>query len=232
MGKEHSTRRAIFILESPWELDNGDANRTSVLPFIEGVGKFSGDVEIFHANFYDKSSFKKALSCLAKTRYENAVVYIAAHGSTTAIGGVQTGDLLGEIGAIARKLNVTGVLLGSCLAGSKPVRMEVYTEGTNLRWCAGYSTSVSWLEGTLIDCAILSRMLQLGADEFRDSGKMVEAIAEAIAPFSSTFGIGTRKKKTTRLDRSIEFVVQATGQGKSAETVTDAVFNCWKKFQI
>jgi len=76
----HHARRAIIVLEAPWELDDKDANRSSVLTFIEGVAKFAGDMEVLHANFYDKSSFKYALKCLCKTRYQNAIVYIAAHG--------------------------------------------------------------------------------------------------------------------------------------------------------
>ena len=66
--KRHSSNRAIFVLECPWELDDGDSNRSSVLPFVEGVAKFAGDTEICHANFYDESSFKKALDCLCKSK--------------------------------------------------------------------------------------------------------------------------------------------------------------------
>jgi hypothetical protein len=232
MRRNHSAHRAIFVLESPWELDAGDANRTSVMPFIEGIGKYAGDVEVFHANFYDRSSFKKALNCLAKTRYENAVIYIAAHGSKSTIGGVKTHDMLDDIGEIAKQLNVTGLLLGSCLAGGDTSKMEAYTEGTNLRWCGGYSASVSWLEGTLLDCSILARMLDLDEVEFDDLDFIVDALAEAVAPFSKSFGIGEKSKKQKRLDQSIEFVVQATGRGKVAKTVTSDVFSEWDNNQI
>lgn len=234
MKRMHSAGRAIFVLESPWNLDAGDANRTSVLPFIEGVAKFAGDMEVFHANFYDTSSFKKALQCLAKTRYENALIYIAAHGSEKRIGGVKTDDLLWEVGEIAKSLNVTGVLLGACLAGKDTIGMEVYTEGSNLKWCAGYSKSVSWLEGTLIDCALLSRMSEIDEDEFEEVESLVQAIGEALAPFSITYGIGVGStgKPQARLDQSMEFVVQAKGKGKKAKTVTGDVFKTWAKEQI
>lgn len=230
MKRQHSSSRAIFVLESPWELDAGDANRTSVLPFIEGVAKFSGDVEVFHANFYDASSFKKALDCLAKTRYENAILYVAAHGNHESIGGMKTGELLFRIGEISRGVNITGVLLGACLAGENTSRMEVYTEGTNLRWCAGYSTSVAWLEGTLLDCAILARMLYLDDDDFEDAELIVDALSEAIAPFSKSYGIGTRTGET-RLDQSMEFVIRAKGQGKRAKSMTSEVFEGWSTKQ-
>ena len=61
-------------------LDDGDANRSSVLPFIEGVAKLAGDTEVYHANFYDKRSFEMALDCLCKTKFQNTIVYVAAHG--------------------------------------------------------------------------------------------------------------------------------------------------------
>jgi hypothetical protein len=230
--KMRSANRAIFVLEAPWELDAGDANRTSVLPFIEGVGKFVGDTEVFHANFYDKSSFVKALTCLAKTRYENAVIYVAAHGSKSTIGGVKTRDMLEEIGEVSKSLNVTGVLLGACLAGGDTIKMEVYTEGTNLRWCCGYSASVSWLEGTLLDCAILANMLELDDEDFEEADQLVDSLANAVAPFSRTFGIGSKKNDEASLDRSIEFVVQAKGRGKVAKTVTEDVFSAWAAKQV
>jgi hypothetical protein len=231
MRKLRSTRRAIFVLESPWQLDAGDANRTSVLPFIEGIGKYAGDTEVFHANFYDKSSFKQALKCLAKTQYESAVVYVAAHGNESEIGGVKTRELLSEIGKHARSLNLTGVLLGSCLAGGDTERMEKCTEGTNIRWCGGYSASISWLEGTLLDCAILSQMLALDEEDFEEVDKMVDAIAQAVAPFSKTFGIGSGRWPAS-LEQSIEFVVQATGKGKTPKTVTSEIFDAWDKKQV
>jgi hypothetical protein len=231
MGKQHSTNRAIFVLESPWELDAGDANRSSVLPFIEGVGKFAGDVEVLHANFYDESSFEKALSCLAKTRYKNAILYVAAHGSPDSIGNVKTRTMLSAIGEISKGLNITGLLLGACLAGKNTVMMEVYSEGTNLRWCAGYSTKINWLDGTLLDSAILAQMLHLDEEDFENAELIVDAFAEAIAPFSRHYGMGIRNRKRS-LDESLEVVVRPKGKGKRAKLMTGEVFKQWEKKQL
>ena len=54
----YQSRLAIVVLESPSELDETDSNRTSVLPFIKGIGKLTGDTAVHYANFYDKSSFR------------------------------------------------------------------------------------------------------------------------------------------------------------------------------
>jgi hypothetical protein len=83
--------RAIIVLESPWELDSTDANRSSVLPFINGIAKLTGDTDVLHANFYDESSLLLAAKCLAKSRHKNALVYVAGHGGDGEVGDV---DLL------------------------------------------------------------------------------------------------------------------------------------------
>ncbi len=116
--------------------------------------------------------------------------------------------------------------MGACRAGHDTISMEVYSEGTNLRWCAGYSANVAWLEGTLLDCAILARMLYLDDEEYEELDLMVNAMAEAIAPFSKSFGIGTRNGEK-RLDQSIEIVMRAKGKGKRARSVTSDVFASW-----
>ena len=93
MPRHHYSNRAILILENPWELDEGDCNRTSVLPFVEGIAKLAGDTEVFHANFYDKRSFDRALEILCSARFNNAVIYIAAHGNKGKVGGVKLRSL-------------------------------------------------------------------------------------------------------------------------------------------
>lgn len=65
---------------------------------------------------------------------------------------------------------------------------------TNIRWCAGYSSSSYWLTGSLIDCSILSSMSQFDADDFADEDKMISHFASALEPFSSTYCIGLDSK--------------------------------------
>ncbi|MBT9098939.1 hypothetical protein KFZ76_14630 [Methylovulum psychrotolerans] len=230
--KPHSAR-AILILESPWELDERDANRSSVLPFIEGVSKLAGDIEVYHADFYDKSSFKKALECLCRTKFKNTIVYIAAHGSKNKVGNVKLDDALFLIGEKSRECNITGVMLGTCFVGENTATMEVYIEGTNIKWCAGYSSASTWLEGTLIDCAILKNMLDLDAEDFADRDRLIDSFAQAIAAFSNTFQIGEDyHNNPVKLEDGMAFVVQPTGQGHRARTVTQEVFETKEDYQL
>jgi len=230
----HSSNRAILVLESPWGLDSSDTNRSSVLPFIEGVAKLAGDTEVYHANFYDKSSFMKALDCLCKRRFRNTIVYIAAHGYKKKIGNVNIGDLMFSIGEKSKECNITGLMFGSCFVGENTNTMETYIEGTHIKWCAGYASASAWLEGTLIDCAILSNMSNLDDDDYHyDREVMIQALGRSISGFSGTFNIGEDYKECpVKLSDSMQFVIQPSGRGYKAKTVTAEVFAAHKAHQL
>ena len=232
MKRQHS-RRAIIVLEAPWELDDKDANRTSVLPFIEGIAKFAGDTEVLHANFYDKSSFNHALKCLCKAHYRNAIVYIAAHGSNGRVGKVPLRDMLKGIAEVSKACNITGVLLGSCYGGECSQTMENGLKASNMRWCVGYSSSSYWLEGTLIDCAILAKMASIRKSSYRRQDRMIEHFADAIAQFAPTYPIGEdMDDEKVALQDSLQFVVQTDGQGQQPQNVSAEVFGGCGEFLL
>lgn len=223
--KHPSSNRAILILESPWELDHFDANRSSVRPFIEGIGKMAGDTEVFHANFYDKKSFRNALDCLCKRKFENTLVYIAAHGYKAKIADVPIDDILFEIGERSKASNINGVMLGSCFVGSNTKSMEIFIENTNIKWVAGYASSAEWFEGTLVDCAILRGMLAVDESEYEDEDAMVVAFANSIYCFDETFVIGDDyKRNQVTLRNSLKLVIQKKGRGSRAKDVSDRIF--------
>lgn len=224
MSKYHASR-AILILESPWELDSNDANRTSVLPFIDGVAKLTGDTEVHYANFYDESSFQKALDCLCKGTFDNRIVYVAAHGYERTIGDMDITSLLDRISLKSKKYHISGVLLGSCFVGEHADSMEARLQGSSLRWCAGYASEARWLEGTLIDCALIAHMSAREDDDFYHREWIAEELANAIHLFRADFPIGNDyADKPVRLDSSLRFVAQPRGRGNRARDITEWVW--------
>lgn len=233
MRKKHSSNRAILVLEAPWELDDSDSNRSSVMPFVEGIAKYAGGTEVYHANFYDKSSFGKALDCLCKEKFRNTIVYMAAHGYKKETGNVKVSDALVLIGIKSRGCNITGVMLGSCFVGENNTTMEACLEGTNLKWCAGYSSSSYWLSGTMIDCSILAHMSQLEGDDFKSRDLIIQTLGSAISNFSSSCPIGEDYQEVSvSLEDSLQFVVQPAGQGQRARTVSSEVFSIHRGYQV
>ncbi|WP_165736274.1 hypothetical protein [Pseudoalteromonas sp. C8] len=220
-----SSTNAILVLESPWGLDEKDNNRSSVVPFMQGIAKYTGDTEVFHANFYDKKSFDYALDCITREGFKNTIIYIAAHGYEDKIGNVKVDHILGEVSYISKQQNITGLLFGSCFIGKKTLEMEVYIQESGLRWCMGYASSCNWLEGTMIDAAIIGAMISLENGDFESRDIINSAFANAIAPFADNFIIGSDYSgDKVSIRDSLKFVCQPEGKGHRAKDVTDDVF--------
>ncbi|PWV78258.1 hypothetical protein [Halomonas sp. A11-A] len=224
MSKYHASR-AILVLESPWELDDKDANRSSVIPFIEGVAKLTGDTEVHYANFYDERSFQIALDCLCKGELESRIVYIAAHGHQKRVAGVDILKLLSRVADKSRRYHIDGVLLGSCFVGEHTTTMEVCLEESRLRWCIGYSAATYWLDASLIDCAILAAMSRLEHDDFLERDVPIETLAEALQLFDPQALIGEDYGgAAVALKDAMSFVLQLRGRGQRARNVTGQVW--------
>lgn len=224
MPKKYANR-AIIVLEAPWELDAADANRSSVLPFLEGVAKLAGDTDVLHANFYDEHSLIWAYNHLAKSHHRNAIMYIAAHGAHGLVGNVELLSIFTAATVIAKRCNITGILIGSCYAGECDATLQAGIMGSQLRWCASYASSANWLQGTLVDCAILQSMLDLPPAAYKKSETIIERLADAISPFSSTYAIGEDyDNQPVSLRDSLQFVIQPEGKGQRARNVSQEVF--------
>lgn len=222
---QHRSRRAILILEAPWELDPDDANRTSVLPFIQGIAKLTNDTEVHYANFYEEDSFEIALNHLCKGEFDSRIVYVAAHGYMSEVQEVDIYSVLSLIAEKSKKYKITGVMLGTCFIGEYAMSMEMCLQESDLRWCAGYTSATGWLEATLVDCAILARMSRLNDEVFHDRDDVVDQLAESMRLFSPDYDIGVDyNDEPVRLADSMSFVVQPKGRGNRAKQVTQEVW--------
>ncbi len=224
MSMRHANR-AILVLESPWELDDQDANRTSVIPFVEGVAKWMGGTDVHYANFYDENSFGKALECLCKGDLDSRIVYIAAHGFRKEIVGAPMLNLLFRVARLSKRYRIDGVLIGSCFVGEHSSTMEVCLEDSGLSWCVGYTAETKWLDGTLIDCKLLANLAQLDGDDFLERDEPVAAMASALRLFDPKAVIGWDYDEIpVSLREGMSFVLQLRGQGHRARNITEAVW--------
>lgn len=222
---KHFANRAILVLESPWELDDTDANRSSVIPFVEGVAKMTGDTDVHYANFYDGQSFRKALECLCKGELDSRIVYIASHGFGKEISGASMFELLSAVAEKSKEHRIDGVLIGSCYIGENVYAMEACIERSPLRWCVGYTAETNWLDGTLIDCKLLSELSLLDEDDFYTADAAIEGMSEAMSLFDPQAVIATDYDDNEIVVRNgLSFVLQLRGQGHSARNVTDVVW--------
>lgn len=220
--------RAIYVLEGPWDLYDEDANKSSVLPFIEGMAKIYADVEVYHSRFYNKNSFCAALDAMCKLKHKNAIVYISAHGFKKNVGGLSLIDALIQVNLVSRTYNITGVQLGSCFVGGEVMTMATLLEDSNLSWCAGYKSTNEWLLGTLIDTRIIDSMLCKKGLKSKKKTILVDKFSKALSAFSLDTIIGEDyNEDPVRLGDSISIVVQPKGKGSRGKDVTSEVLTGW-----
>lgn len=233
MGRQPRPERnasAIIILEAPWDLYSTDSNKASVLPFFEGIAKLYDDVHVFHANFYDIDSFRLAFNHLAKAIYRNTIVYIAAHGYEGEIAGSHVGEYVEIIREKAKSFNISGVVVGACYSADKEGISLEQVEGSALRWCVGYCSTVNWMTGTMIDMSIIDNLLNLYSsihqDPLSDDNEIVKCFQSALSPFNDSYFLGHyyHKKKKAKLRDSLRIIIQASGQGKRARLLAEEVW--------
>ncbi len=222
---------AILVLECPWGLDPHDANRSSVLPFVQGLARYAGDIEVFHANFYDEQSFKDGLNALCRKRFRNTLVYVAAHGSTSHVGAHLT-TISSEVRRRSKEFNITGMLLGSCFAGYVTKAHQLTLQGSNLRWIIGYASESDWLSGAMIDCALLSEAVRFHASSY-GRANLVKRFSKALEPFSAHAPIGNDlDDEPTALRDSLQIVIKPPGRGDTTAVISEDVFKAHAKRQI
>lgn len=231
-------KRAVLIFEGAWELYETDINRSSVLPFFEGMARCHPDVEIIHTRFYDKRGFASAFQALCQGAFANAIVYVTAHGNGRTIGKADIFNVMLECNLASRVSNITGVVLGSCFAAGNGIRSTEHKilpliEGSRIAWVSGYSCASNWLEGTLIDLCLIQQMLLAEEADFATFEHIAQQLAEALAGFSPTSRIGLcRKERPVPLGEGLAFFAQARGQGRRARQITDEVWAAWADTQL
>ena len=189
--------KALIVLEQPWWDFGENPEQASVLPFLQGLDRLLPMVRVYHATFFDLGSFDSALEHLASVREDNAIVYIACHGSGGRIGGVNLSSMLERLGEYSRSWNIEGCLLGACEVGGRREVMKTSMIGSRMAWLAGYGVSVGWLPSTLVDVNILNVMSQLSDKDLCDAASIEAAFSDALSLFNGDFSIGTREINET-----------------------------------
>lgn len=235
-------KSSVLILEAPWNIYEGDINRSSVEPFFQGLAKQSNDVEILHSRFYDVSSFRLAFAALSKHKYKNAIVYVAGHGDGQRVGGAKIVDIMIECSLKSVAANITGVILGSCFSAGTAKRSQADTinylvQESNIAWVAAYNCAAYWHESTMIDLSIIRQMIRAEESDFQDRGDISEELARGIECFSPHFPLGSngksdRERELMSLKQGISFFSQPRGQGNRSRCVTAEVWGMWKGLQL
>ncbi len=237
------SKRAVLILEGPWNMDKHDANRSSVLPFFEGMAKQFHDVEVIYSRYYDLSSFRLALTEITAPEFKSSIIYIAGHGDGKKVSGANIKKVFEECRLASSRVNATGVIIGSCFSAGtdkSPLDNEIISmiHDSNISWAAAYNCASYWFASTMIDCALIRRMLMANEQILSQKESITSELAEAISPFSRTYEIGTTSSDLddegdpVQLCDGLVFFAQSAGQGHRAHEITSQVWDEWENLQL
>jgi hypothetical protein len=161
----------ILVLENPWSANAFDA--LPVLPFVEGLAKYSPDlVRVLAKPFYHAQELGHWLADFRRPKrgIGQRIVYIASHGTRGRIGGLPDGTGAINFNTFHSLLrsagHIDGVHLGCCDFGNmknaerllRPDRRRA--RHVPCRWVAGYDKNIDWFQATLVDLVFWRELLR------------------------------------------------------------------------
>ena len=157
--------KSIFILESSWNSD-APLQDYSVLPIINEFAK-QRDIKIYHKVFTDGKSFKHWVEKYNRECSRGSLLYIAAHGNKGSINGLNTRINFNStvVNTIKQAKNIQFVHFGSCLVGGTENLIFLIKKAKHISWAAGYNKSIDWVDSSLFEILLWSRITPNGRNE-------------------------------------------------------------------
>jgi hypothetical protein len=223
-----SASKALLVLENPWFAPSVNPKRASVLPFLQGLERVVDDFNIYYSTFYEREGFRAALEKdLTDTREQRLFLYIGAHGTPRKVGSIHISTVLGKVREVAKKTNIEGLVVSSCLVGNCVDDFKNAVRKGNLRWIFGYKHKVDWLTSTLVDLSILNVMMKATPADLRSETRLIRRFREALAKFNLDFltaSAGNGSPNTVALRDCVAIVLRSDGSRPAAKDVTSDVF--------
>lgn len=156
--------KSIFILESSWDSD-GALEHVSVQPIISEFAK-QRNIKTYHKTFTDSKSLRHWVEKFDATCTSDALLYIAAHGNSKSIYGLNTRiNFTTLVDIIKRTKNIKFLQFGSCLVGRQSNLELLMKKAKKLRWAAGYNKSIDWVDSAVFEILLWSRISPVGRQE-------------------------------------------------------------------
>lgn len=232
------SKKALLVLERPWYSLSDSPLQCSVLPFFQSVERLDRNISVYHAGFFERESFRAALSHLMSHSHERSILYVASHGDGKHLAGndgapkVRLSTALVDIFLKASKVkNIEGVLLGSCFLGNSDDSIGMLFGGSGVRWVVAYTAAINWLPSSLIDMQIVSKMAAASSKDFTSIDKMTTLFAAALSLFNPDSEMAEDEGgKPVALKNAIRIWVRRSGQGNhGVNDITEQVAKqAWK----
>lgn len=154
-----STLRRVANTSTRLRWDANSVDSPSVWPMVREFAAVRG-IKAFHRTFLDRASFKHWVEAYNNQDLSGPkLLYIASHGNNGRLSGLQKDiNRATIISTLSGAKNISFVHFGSCLFGSENNLDELLDSAQHLRWAAGYTASVDWIDSTLFDILFWGRI--------------------------------------------------------------------------
>jgi len=225
--RDPMSNTALLVIEGLWWTPEQKPKRPSVLQFLEGLESYRGDFNIYYANFYEKTGFRRALEDdLTNTQEDRLFLYVAAHGTGKRIGGLKSKTgmklpaMFRAVKNAANYSNIEGVLIGSCAVGNNIDDFISTTSNSHIAWIFGYTCEIGWMASTLIDVSIFEHLMKLKKSDLKSRKRILDAFEKALGRFNGDYVLCKMKGKNIPLKDAITLVVQPRTIGSKAQDET------------
>lgn len=221
-------RIGLVVLEDSWWSLSDNPRQASSGPFLEGLSKYMDHLTVYRFNFYDTSSFDKALVRGLTVPENRVLLYIGAHGSTKRIGGANLSSLLDKLSEKSKNdKKIEGVILSSCMvAGNDNAIPKAFSGRTN--WLFGYSESIDWLGSILIETAVLESICRAASDYCSSTASLLDTFRDALQHFNEDWHVAADEKgNPVSLKSAISFWVRPKSAKKPKCVTSNLISITW-----
>lgn len=174
--------KKLLILEAEWKNEAvPHFERWSVLPLMDSVCRLV-DTRIYYYTFSDREDIERHIDlfCNDLRAEDRAIIYFAAHGSNRFICGarqINFGRLADIINhKIRASQSIEGCIIGACETGNHDDGIRSLLARSPLRWVVGYKHEVDWVEGTMVDALIVSKVFGRKKRSYEEKERTTEFI--------------------------------------------------------
>jgi hypothetical protein len=152
----------IAVIEGKWFSDRNQTVK-SFFDFICDL-HFENQHAYHYEMFNNGTAFKEILPRMSRTNNIHNV-YIAAHGNNNGISGsngeiVSATKIKNSIKSLSNnKGRLHSIYFGCCLFGSNGNLQDLLFSGNRLKWVAGYTTPIDFVDSTILDTLFWSKYI-------------------------------------------------------------------------
>ena len=192
-------QKSLAVLEGKWS-PKTNISVKSLFDLLSDLN-FSSPHEYLYEMFCDDRSLENIIGRMGRAR-KVKFIYVGAHGTNGSLhapGGQVTRARLRNILGTLGPSSIQGLFLGSCLFAQPSNASFLLSppKGASapLKWLAGYTTEVDWIDSSVLDLLFWNKFLNAGGSPIRKIESVSADLKRLVPGLIKDLGFCIYKKK-------------------------------------